>query len=97
MKEYLPLLILGAIIGVISVIFITAYAMMKNKKESVGFDRNMKDGEIIRRLLSYALPHKWSFALAGALMLFAICYDILSPLLIARIERLLSQSFPPRR
>ena len=32
MKEYLPLLILGAIIGMFSVFFVVAYAMMKNKK-----------------------------------------------------------------
>ena len=44
MYEFLPLLIVGAIIGVISIIFIVAYAMIKDKKEAIGFDRNMKDG-----------------------------------------------------
>ena len=54
MREYLPLLILGAIIGVLSIIFLVAYATMKDKKEAIGFDRNMKDTEIVRRLLKYA-------------------------------------------
>ena len=51
MREYLPILILGAIIGVFTLVFVTIYALEKNKKESMGFDRHMKDGEIIRRLL----------------------------------------------
>ena len=38
-NEYFPLLIVGAIIGTFSIIFILAYALMKNKKEtgSYGF------------------------------------------------------------
>ena len=50
MNEYLPVLIVGAIIGLFSVFFLTAYALEKNKKESMGFDRHMDDREIIRRL-----------------------------------------------
>ena len=33
MPEYLPILILGAIIGVFTVIFLIAYGLEKNKKE----------------------------------------------------------------
>ena len=61
MREYLPLLIIGAIVGVLSVIFLVAYVTMKDKKEAIGFDRNMKDGEIVRRLLKYAKPYAKNF------------------------------------
>ena len=57
MREYLPLLIMGAIIGSFTGIFVIAYAMVKNKKEAMGFERNMADAEIIRRLLRYAKPY----------------------------------------
>ena len=51
MREYYPLLIVGAVIGVISIVFILAYVLMKDKKEAIGFDRNMKDSEIVSRLM----------------------------------------------
>lgn len=57
MREYLPLLIVGAVIGVFSTVFIIAYLQVRKQKEAVGFDRNMPDGEIIRRLLVYAKPY----------------------------------------
>ena len=72
MYEYFPLLVVGAIIGVFSSIFLLAYAFMKNKKEAIGFDRNMKDGEIIKRLMVYARPHVGSFIFAGVVMLFSV-------------------------
>lgn len=93
MREYYPLLVVGAVIGTLSVLFVLAYALMKNKKEAIGFDRNMKDGEIIRRLLHYAKPHKKSFIFVGALMVVSIAYDIVSPLLIGNIEELVRGSF----
>ena len=89
MKEYLPLLIAGAIIGTFSVIFIVAYALMKNKKEAIGFDRNIPDSEIVRRLLKYAKPYWKSFVLVLMVMLFSISYDIISPLLIADIQSII--------
>ena len=57
MREYLPLLIVGGIIGAFTIAFVVAYAAMKNKKEAIGFDRHMADGEIIRGLLRYGLLH----------------------------------------
>lgn len=93
MHEYLPLLIVGAIIGVLSAIFIMAYALMKDKKEALGFDRNMTDGELIKRLLKYAKPHIGSFILVGLLMAFAISYEIVSPLIIGHIEEMLEGKF----
>ena len=91
--ELYPLLVLGAIIGLFSVIFIVAYATMKNKKEAIGFDRNMKDSEIIVRLIRYAKPYIPQFILVGVIMLISIAYDIISPLLIGRIEEILSGDF----
>ncbi len=93
MREYLPLLIVGAVIGVLSLVFVLAYALMKNKKEAIGFDRNMKDGEIMRRLLAYAKPYWRSFVFVGILMLFSIAYDIIAPLLVGNIEGMVKDTF----
>ena len=93
MYEYLPLLIVGAIIGTFSLIFITAYALMKNKKEAIGFDRNMKDSEIVKRLLKYARPHLKSFIAVFIIMLASIAYDLISPLLVGRIEETIKGEF----
>ena len=92
MREYYPLLIIGAILGVLSLCFVVAYAMMKNKKEAIGFDRNMKDGEIARRLLRYAKPHIGKFIFVGIVMLFSIAYDIVSPLLVGEIEEMVKDA-----
>ena len=97
MYEFYPLLILGAIIGAFSIIFAIAYAMMKNKKEAIGFDRNVKDGEIVKRLLVYAKPHIKSFIVVGFIMLLSISYEIVSPLLVGKIERLLTEEFEMAR
>ena len=93
MREYYPLLLVGAIIGVISTILIVAYATMKDKKQAIGFDRNMKDGEIIKRLLRYAKPYAGSFVLVGFIVLFGIAYDIVSPLIIGSITKLVKVDF----
>lgn len=98
MGEYYPLLVIGAIIGVFSIVFSIAFATMKNKKESIGFDRNMKDGEIVRRLMVYAKPHAKSFILVGVTMLFSIAYDIIAPLMIGEIEEMVRvEGFPLSR
>ena len=93
MHEFYPLLIIGAIIGTLSLCFIVAYATMKNKKESIGFDRSMKDGEIVRRLLVYAKPHRASFVLVGLIMLLSTVHSIASPLLVGYIEKLVKSEF----
>ena len=93
MHEYYPITLVASIIGIISIIFIVAFALMKDKKEAIGFDRNMKDGEITKRLLKYAKPHIWSFVFVGLVMLFSIAYDIISPLLIGYIEELIKADF----
>ncbi len=93
MREYYPLLVVGAIIGLFSIVLSVAYALMKDKQSAVGFDRNMKDGEIVRRLLVYAKPYWKQFLLVGFVMLFSIAYDIASPLIIGWIEELIVGDF----
>ena len=96
MHEYLPLLIVGAIIGVFTIFFLVAYALEKNKKESMGFERNMPDSEIVARLLKYAKPYWKEFAATLVIMLFSIGYDLISPLLIGDIQALVKDSFDLR-
>ena len=93
MREYLPLLIVGGVIGLFAAIFLMAYALEKNKKESMGFDRHMDDREIVRRLMRYAAPYKKQFALVFVVMLFSIGYDIVSPLLVGHIEETVKGRF----
>ena len=85
MHELYPLLILGAIIGVFTAIFVFAYVFMKDKKEAVGFDRNMKDSEIIKRLLVYAKPYTKSFVIVFILMIISIAHEIISPLIMGNL------------
>ena len=93
MNAYLPILIIGALIGSLATIFILAYAFMKNKKEAIGFDRNMRDLEIIRRLARYAFPYR--FKLLGLLVfiIFSILTNLISPLLMGEIEELVKDKF----
>ncbi len=93
MAEYLPLLIVGAIIGVFSLIFLAAYVMECKRKSVRSYDRNMTDGEIIRRLLAYARPYWKEFVLTLFIMLASIIYDIASPLLIGDIQALVKDDF----
>lgn len=93
MHEYWPLLAVGAVVGIVSTIFIVAYALMKNKKEVIGFDRNMKDGEIIRRLAGYAKPHVKTLIIVFIILLISICYQIASPIIVGQIEELIKNDF----
>jgi len=91
MTEYYPLLIIGAIIGTFCAVSFVAYSTVKNKKESTGFDRNMEDREIVRRLAVYAKPYTKSFIFVGITMLFSIAYDIIAPLMIGSIEEMVKE------
>ncbi len=93
MYEYFPLLAVAGFVSLVSVIFIVAYAMMKNKNEAIGFDRNMKDGEIVRRLLVYAKPHIGLFAIVLVIMALTIAYDIVSPIIVGQITGMVSGNF----
>ena len=96
MREYLPILILGGIIGVFTLIFVAVYALEKNKKESMGFDRHMADSEIIRRLLGYAKPYMGRFVVIFFIMLFSIGYDLVSPLIIGNLIETVQGDFTLR-
>lgn len=89
MHEYYPLIFVGATVCLFSIVFIIAYAMMKNKKAAIGFDRNMNDSEILRRLVKYARPHIKSFVFVGFVMLVSVAYDIISPMVLGYIEKLI--------
>ena len=87
---------MGAVIGVITALLVAAYAAVKDKKTAMGFERNMEDGEIMRRLARYARPYLSKFLIVGVLMLFSIAYDIISPLIVGRIEELVAGEFELR-
>jgi len=93
MREYYPLLLVGAVIGIFTLIFVLAFAFMKDKKKAIGFDRNMKDSEIVKRLIKYAAPHWFSFLLVLIIVIFSITYDVVSPLIIGHIEELVKARF----
>ena len=93
MYEYYPLLFVGGMVGLFSVIFTIAYMTIKNKKEEIGFDRNMKDSEILKRLLHYGKPHIMQFIIVGLLMVFSIAYSVVSPLLMGFIIEFLNTEF----
>ncbi|MBR2454400.1 MAG: ABC transporter ATP-binding protein [Clostridia bacterium] len=93
MREFFPLIAVGAVIGALSLVFIIAYLSIKNKKEAIGFERYMEDGEITRRLLRYAKPYTAQFVFVLLLMLFSVAYDIVSPLIIGEIEEMIKDDF----
>ena len=93
MGEFFPFIYVGAIIGAFSVIFTVAFILMKDKKQAIGFDRNMKDGQIIKRLLVYAKPHTKSFITVLLVMLFSIAYDIIAPLIVKDIQDKIKTEF----
>ena len=53
----------------------------------------MKDGELIKRLMTYARPYRKEFLKVLILLLFSIAYDLTSPLLIGYIEETVKGSF----
>ena len=83
-----PLLLVGGVIGTVSVLLLIAYAYVKDKKTAMGFERSMADGEILRRLFGYAKPYLRQFVVVGFLVLFSISYDIASPRIVGYIEEL---------
>ena len=88
-----PLLLVGAVIGVVTALLVLACALVKDKKETMGYERTMNDGEILRRLAGYAKPYWAKFVVVLFLMLFSIAYDIISPLIVGALEELVSGEF----
>ena len=92
MHEYLPILIVGGIIGLFTTFFLIAYAIMRKQKEDMtDRDRKMSDKEIITRLLRYAKPYWKNFVAVFFIMLFSIVYEVVSPLLMGSLTKLIQQ------
>ena len=92
MREYLPILIVGAIIGVFAALFLVAYCIVKKHKEDMtDRERHMSDKEIVTRLLRYAQPYWKRFVLVFFIMLFSIGFELVSPLLMAHIQDIIKQ------
>ena len=85
MADLFPVIIVGATIGVLSLIFFVAYMYVRSKKLDDDYERKMTDGELIKRLLGYAKPYLKEFVIVFLVMLLSIVYDLLSPVLIGDI------------
>ena len=86
MREYLPLIIVGAVIGAFTVVFFCAYFILKRRAADDGRERHMKDGELIRRMARYAAPYWKEFALIFVIMVISVAYDVVAPILVGEIE-----------
>ncbi len=92
MREYLPILIVGAIIGVFAILFLVAYCVVKKHKEDMtDRERHMSDKEIVSRLLRYAKPYWKRFVAVFFVMLLSIGFELVSPLLMAHIQDVIKQ------
>ena len=93
MADYLPLLIVGAIIGVFTLVFTVAYFVLKKKNAAVTSDRHMSDRVIAARLMQYAKDYRKDFLAVFFIMLLSIGHNILSPLLVGHIEEIIKNKF----
>ena len=93
MADLFPIIIVGATIGVLSLVFAVAYFYVRSKKTIDDYERKMTDGELIRRLLGYAKPYVKEFIAVFLVMLLSIVYDLLSPLLVGDIIELIKTDF----
>ena len=93
MIEFYPLIVVIAVICGAALACIIAYRSIKDSKKDVGFERNMEDGEITKRLLAYAKPYWKRFVLVLILMIFSIAYDIIAPTIVGEIEELVKGDF----
>ena len=93
MLEFLPILIVGSIIGAFAICFVIAYLAIRKEKAQQDEDRHMSDKELVVRLLNYAKPYWKSFVLVLFIMMFSIVYDIVSPLIVGDIQNLVKEDF----
>jgi len=97
MHDYLPILIVGALIGTFTLVFVLAYiALLKHKEQEEDNERHMSDSEIVKRLLAYAKPYWKSFIGVFFIMIFSIIYDLVSPLIVGDIQGLIKEEFELR-
>lgn len=93
MREFLPILIVGAIIGAFTIVFVMAYIAIGKEKQEKDKDRNMSDKELVKRLVAYAKPYWKDFVLVLLIMAVSIVYDIVSPLIVGNIEEMVKADF----
>lgn len=93
MYEYLPIIIIIAIVGAFSILFVFADIALRRAKKDVNGERTMEDAELVKRLIRYATPHKKSFALVFVTMVLSIVYDLVAPLLVGSVEKLVKDDF----
>lgn len=94
MREYLPLIIVAAVIGAFSLVFLFAYIALRKKASVPTNERHMTDRELVRRMLKYAAPYWKQFVLVFFIMLVSIVYDVVSPMLVGDIQGLIKNDFP---
>ena len=93
-QEYLPVVIVAAIIGAFTIGFLIAWAALKKHKEEWDDrERKISDKELISRMLQYAKPHWKSFVAVFFIMLFSTGFDIISPVLMGSVTELLQTDF----
>ena len=94
MREYLPILIVAAIICTFTAAFLIAYFLLrKTLAEGEDRERHMEDSVIIRRLMGYARPYWKSFVGVFVIILFAISFDLITPLLLGHIQKIIKEDF----
>ena len=93
MPKFWPLMFAGALVGVFTIAFLIAWLKIRKEKAAIGFDRNVPDSEIVRRLMVYAKPHWKMFLLVLIIMLLSISYELISPLIVGRIEAMVADDF----
>ena len=93
MNEYLPILIVGAIIGGFAIAFIAAFLTVRKHAKNNGFERHMKDKELVYRLIKYAVPYWKEFLLVLVIMIVSVVYDVVSPLLVGHIQDTIKGDF----
>ena len=94
MHDYMPLLVVGAIIGTFSLLFTGAYWYLRRHRSAEDeFERQMSDWEIIRRLAYYGRPYWKQFVLVLVFMLISISFDLASPLLVGHVQNVIKDDF----
>ena len=94
LREFLPIVIVAAIIGSFTAVFIIAwFALKKSKDDTDDRERKLSDKELITRLLQYAKPYWKNFLLCLVIMLFSVIYDVLSPWIMGQIQDIIKADF----
>ncbi len=92
MREFLPIIIVGAIIGAFTIVFLAAWAVLR-RRATTETERTLADGEIVERLVKYAIPYWKQFLLVLLIMIVSVIYDVVSPLMIAKIQGIIKADF----